>query len=283
VEQLSGHRVPLRTRAHVRAGGNPGVFPSVSVQEIQTRIPGIRVEGRSFWWSEETSLDPRDLCVALPLAASAAGAILEEGTEVLAVRSQASSVEVTTSGGTFRAGAFVNCCGAWAGEVRHLDLESSSPAAVEPRKGQIFAVQLDPPLDLAYALSNADVYLVPRGGGRIVIGGTVERVGFDRRVDADMIEGMRAQAAELWPPISSARVVESWSGIRPGTIDGLPLIGSAGRPHCWVATGHFRNGILLAPATALVIRQLLEGRQPSVSLTAFAPDRASDKVQSAAL
>ena len=95
-----------------------------------------------------------------------------------------------------------------------------------------------------------------------MIGATVERVGFDRRVDPATVERLPAMAAELWPPIASAPVVESWTGLRPGTRDGLPLIGNAGQPHCWVATGHFRNGILLAPATGLIVRQLLR-RQPT--------------------
>jgi glycine oxidase len=88
-----------------------------------------------------------------------------------------------------------------------------------------------------------------------------------------VVEQLRAQAAELWPPMASAPVVESWSGLRPGTLDELPLIGSAGAPHCWIATGHFRNGILLAPATGLIVRQLLEDTPPAVELANFAPGR----------
>jgi glycine oxidase len=76
----------------------------------------------------------------------------------------------------------------------------------------------------------------------------------------------------------SAPVVESWSGLRPGTPDELPLIGSAGVPQCWMATGHFRNGILLAPATALIVRQLLQGKPPEVSLAAFLPGRLMEAV-----
>ena len=111
---------------------------AISAQEAQRRIPGLATEGRSFFWVEEVSLDPRDLCVALPLAAAAAGVALQEGTEVLAVRSQGDSVEVTTQSGTVSAGAFVNCCGAWAAQVQHLDLQRQPAAAVEPWKGQIF-------------------------------------------------------------------------------------------------------------------------------------------------
>jgi glycine oxidase len=288
IEELSGHRVPIRTQGRVRTGGDRGRFAAgrlaaMTAEEAQRRIPGLATKGRSYWWMEETSLDPRDLCVALPLAAAAAGVDLQQPMEVVAVRSQGDSVEVTTGSGKVSAGAFVNCCGAWAGKVQHPELENQPAAAVEPRKGQIFSVRVPPPLDLAYVLESPEVYLVPRGGGLIVIGATVERVGFDRRVDPLVVEGLRTRAAELWPPIASAEVVERWIGLRPGTSDGLPLIGSAGEPHCWVATGHFRNGILLAPATGTIVRQLIQGDPPSVSLAAFVPGRVSDKVPSAAL
>jgi len=281
IERLSGRLVPLRTLATLvtsRMGSEfhpneSGVCHAMSAQEAESRIPGLVTEGRSFCWMEEPSLDPRDLCAALPLAVAAAGVELQQDTEVLAVTSRDSAVEVRTQRGTASAGAFVNCCGAWAAGVRHSGQEHPPAAAVEPRKGQMIAVRVPPPLDLQYVLRSPEIYLVPRGKGLIVIGATVERAGFDRRVEPLVVERLRAQAAELWPPIASAPVVESWSGLRPGTGDELPLIGSAGAPYCWMATGHFRNGILLAPATGLIVRQLLQGRPPAVSLAAFRPGR----------
>jgi glycine oxidase len=286
VERLSGHKVRLRTHATLSAtmashsklhrNDTPTCY-AIGADEAARRVPGLAADGLSFLWLEETSLDPRDLCVALPLAVTAAGAALQQETEVLAVTSHSGAVEVRTQHGTLTADAFVNCCGAWAAKVQPLTAE------VEPRKGQMFTVRLPPPMDLAYVLRADDVYMVPRGAGQVAIGATVERVGFDRRIEPGVVERLHAQAAELWPPIASAQVVESWSGLRPGTADGLPLIGSAGQPRCWVATGHFRNGILLAPATGLVIRQLLQGSPPAVTLDAFVPGRVSDKVRSAAL
>jgi glycine oxidase len=284
IERLSGRPVPLRTQATVvtsRMGGEfhrnqTKVCSALSAQEAQRRIPGLATNGRSFCRIEEVSLNPRDLCAALPLAAAAAGVALQEGIEVLAVNSRDSAVEVQTQSGTVRAGAFVNCCGAWAGGVRYSGLPHPPAAAVEPRKGQMLAVQLPPPLDLPCVLRSPEVYLVPRGEGRIVIGATVERAGFDRRVEPLILERLRAEAAELWPPIACAPVVEGWSGLRPGTPDELPLIGSAGLPGCWLATGHFRNGILLAPATGLIVRQLLQAEPPEVSLAAFLPGRLMD-------
>jgi glycine oxidase len=275
VEGLSGRSVRLRTRAAISTDEEDGANVAMSAQEAQRHIPGLATEGRCFHWVDEVSLDPRDLCAALPLAATAAGAVLQEGTEVVAVCSHADSVEITTSRGSMTAGAFVNCSGAWAAGIQHPDLQRPPAARVEPWKGQILSVQMQCPFDLAYVLRSPEVYLVPRGGGKIVVGATVERVGFDRRVDPLTIQRLQAQAAELWPPIASAPVVESWTGLRPGTSDGLPVIGSAGRPRCWVATGHFRNGILLAPATGLVVRQLLEDSPPAAGLEAFAPGRPS--------
>jgi glycine oxidase len=275
VERLSGRSVQVRTRAAISTEEENSTSVTMSAEEAQRRIPGLATEGRSFYWVEEVSLDPRDLCAALPLATAAAGVVLKEGTEVVAVRSHADSVEITTSTGTMSAGAFVNCCGAWAAGILHPDERQHPAAGVEPWKGQIFTVQMERPLDLAYVLRSPEVYLVPRGGGKIVVGATVERVGFDRRVDPLTIRRLQAQAAKLWPPIASAEVVESWTGLRPGTSDGLPLIGSAGHPRCWVATGHFRNGILLAPATGLIVRQLLQGSPPAIGLEAFVPGKPS--------
>jgi glycine oxidase len=287
VERLSGRLVPLRTQAAIvtsRMGSefHPNetrVCPSLSAEEAERRIPGLATDGRSFCWMEEASLDPRDLCAALPLAAAAAGVAVQEETEVLAVTSRDNTVEVRTQRGTVSAGAFVNCCGAWAAGVRLCGQENPSAAAVVPRKGQMIAVRVPPPLDLPYVLRSPEIYLVPRGRGLIVVGATVERAGFDRRVEPMVVERLRALGAELWPPIASAPVVESWSGLRPGTIDELPLIGSAGLPHCWIATGHFRNGILLAPATGLIVRQLLQRTPPEVPLDAFLPGRLMESVQ----
>jgi glycine oxidase len=286
VERLSGRQVPIRTQATLMTSRSGSEFhanetkvcPGLSAQEAERRIPGVATDGRSFCWMEEPSLNPRDLCTALPLAAAAAGVELQQETQVLTVTSRDGGVEVETPRGTVSGGAFVNCCGAWAGGVQHPGSERPLAAGVEPRKGQMLAVRVPPPLDLPYVLRSPDIYLVPRGDGLIAIGATVERAGFDRRVEPLAVEQLRAQAAELWPPMASAPVVDSWSGLRPGTVDELPLIGRAGAPHCWIATGHFRNGILLAPATALIVRQLLQGKPPEVSLAAFLPGRLMEAV-----
>jgi glycine oxidase len=270
VERLSGRKIPLRTHATVCAmdGLAGAVSPyAINASEVASRVPGLVTKGRSFLWLEEASLDPRDLCVALPIAATAAGVELVEGTEVTGVTCQPGSVAVRTHNETMRAGSFVNCCGAWAGRVQPI------ASAVEPWKGQMHTVRLPAGLDMPYVLRTPEVYVVPRGDGTAVVGATVERVGFDRKVEPSASAWLGVLAADLWPPIGSAPVVASWTGLRPGTRDGLPLIGGAGEPNCWMATGHFRTGILLAPATGLLVRQLLQGETPAVELAGFAPGR----------
>ena len=115
------------------------------------------------------------------------------------------------------------------------------------------------------------MYLVPRGDGRVVIGATVERVGFDRRVEPEAIEKLRAQAAVLWPPVATAEVEESWSGLRPGTSDSLPLIGGTGQPQCFIASGHFRNGILLGAGYCVGDAAVVAGRNARGIAGGFLP------------
>ena len=150
IEQLAGRRVPLRTlEALISCDGGEG---ALSGEEAQRRVPGLATEGRRFCLRPEASLDPRDLCASLPLAVAAAGVVLHERAEVLGVHSLGDSVEVATAEERFSAGSFIDCCGAWA-------------TGVEPWKGQIFSVQLEPPADLGYVLRSPEIYLVPRGRG----------------------------------------------------------------------------------------------------------------------
>ena len=134
-----------------------------------------------------------------------------------------------------------------------------------------------------------DIYIVPRvhgpQAGTVLIGATVEDAGYDLHTHSSDLAHLRKLASELIPALASeteAPQVEAWAGIRPATTDSLPLLGALdpapkmpGSPREFVATGHFRNGILLAPATAVVMADLLENRPPSVDLAPFRPERFS--------
>jgi glycine oxidase len=126
---------------------------------------------------------------------------------------------------------------------------------------------------LQHVIRSEGVYLVPRSDGRILIGATVEDVGFDKRVEPEAIKHLQRQAEQLVPALAQAKIHENWAGLRPGTPDDLPVLGETANGGYFVATGHFRNGILLAPITSLVMSRLIRGEAPGFALEAFSPAR----------
>ena len=274
VEQLSGLRVPLRTTRTLqghrtqRPGPPPGALPELCTQRY------------TFRELEEASLDPRDLCAALPLAARAAGVQLREHCRVSTLESAAGQVKVKLeSGEVIEADHFVLATGAWAGpgSPAAITLPETPWLPIVPRKGQMIEVYLSTP-ELREVIRTPELYLVPRGEGRIVIGATVEDVGFDRSLEEAAGNRLFDAASELWPPLCNARLIAQWSGLRPGLSqdlrDSLPIIGPLGT-RITVATGHFRNGILLAPGTARLLAECIAGSSRSVELEGFSPQRFS--------
>lgn len=265
VESLSGLAVPLRTSRTLQ-GSNHSFSNALSASEIAQHVPGLVPGGHKFRWLDEHSLDPRDLCAALPKAAIAAGVLLVEESLVIAVRGGAFGAEISTPQTKWVAASFINCCGAWAGAMSGLP-------SIEPCKGQMATVKLPSHLSLDCVIRTPELYLVPRGDGRVVIGASVEHAGFDKSVHQTTIHTLLEEAALLWPPIREAQIVETWAGLRPGSSDDLPFIGACGDDNCWLASGHFRNGIMLAPATAQIMRELILDQQPSVDIQPFRCDR----------
>jgi glycine oxidase len=163
---------------------------------------------------------------------------------------------------------FVNCCGAWSGDPEH-GLER---LPVVPVKGQMANLRCQPER-LRCVVRAPGIYLMPRGDGRVTVGATIEHVGFDERVDEDAIRGMTEVALKLLPEAVAPPLMDMWAGLRPGTPDQLPILGRAAVEHCWHATGHYRDGILLAPVTAKVMAQAMLGEIPDVGLDGFAAAR----------
>jgi glycine oxidase len=280
IEALSGHRVPFRTHQTVQIADPTrptSAGTSLSRDEALRLIPGLADGNHTYLLLEEASLDPRELCTALRSAAAAAGVTIYEHEPVLSVAAGGEAALLTTPQRVLQADAFVNCCGAWAAA-----LHASAPVA--PSKGQMLVVAQQAASPLTCVLRSPEVYLIPRGpfsndDGRIVIGATVEDAGYSKLVDPAALSLLRRRAAALWPPAADAPEVESWAGLRPGTADGLPFLGQIGgddgdAPQ-FLAAGHHRNGILLAPGTAHVIADLLSGRTPAIDLAPFSPHRAS--------
>jgi glycine oxidase len=282
IEQLTGLSVPLRTQWTLQHVSPESAAPADSVlatpAQIAALAPGLRAEGLAFRLLEEASLDPRDLCAALPAAFAAAGGTLLEHTEVLGVESASDGVLVQTSRSTVAAAGFVNCRGAWSGVRPGVQLgvqpgDAAPVAPVTPIKGHMANLRCAPGRLLA-VVRTPEIYLIPRGNGRVTVGSTLEHAGFDTRVDAATIAGLIAAAQALLPELEAPEPSESWAGLRPGTPDGLPILGRVRKDSaCWLATGHFRDGILLAPATAHVMAQAILGQPTAVALNPFRPDR----------
>ena len=166
--------------------------------------------------------------------------------------------------------------GKWAfGSLRYLPDGSENPAFIlnrEPyRQAEILVT--GPNFGCGSSREGA-VWSLQEMGIRAIIGATVEDDGFDKTVRPADIAHLRALAAKLFPPIAEAPELETWAGLRPSTPDSLPLLGPIpGQENQFLATGHYRNGILLAPATARVMAELIMGEPPSVDLAPFSPLR----------
>jgi glycine oxidase len=144
---------------------------------------------------------------------------------------------------------------------------------IRPVRGQIALLNTDRPGPRPI-LVQGKRYLVPRGDGRILVGSTEEDAGFDARPTAGAIAELLEFAAALVPSLAAASVERCWAGLRPGSPDGLPYLGAVpGFSNLFIAAGHFRAGIQLSPATALVMRELLLGQTPSIPLEPFRLDR----------
>lgn len=200
---------------------------------------------------EESILNPRELHAALLKSAEASGIAILKAAPVGFGSSGGRIATMSTSGEVIEFDRVLLASGAWSSALaRMLDLKLD----VVPIKGQI--VELDPPRPdfLRHIIHTKAIYVAPRSAYSILVGATMENVGFDARVSDDTTINLLAPASALLPGISRAEVVSSWIGFRPKTPDGWPILGRSSRyENLWFATGHFRNGILLTPITGRVI------------------------------
>jgi glycine oxidase len=241
----------------------PSQYSPLAADDLKRLEPSLLTHGRQPFHVPEDTVDPRLLMRAALAAAGKRGVEIRGHAEAKAMRSRGNNVDVETVTGSFTARTVVNCCGAWAG------------APVKPRKGQMLYLQPDRTKLLEHVIHAPDVYIVPRSSGRILVGATVEDAGFDKTVSESTIQDLRQAAAAYLPDLERAPVVESWAGLRPGTPDDLPILGPTEVPGMFVAGGHFRNGILLAPVTAKIMADLITGKQPAIDIGAFAMSRFS--------
>lgn len=266
---------------------------SEEANQLEERGRWQRERGeRAEWWNRETlrrrepDLDsslvgglyiPDDSQVSAPRlvqafsqGATLLGAELLEGVEVQGgVVDRGRVLELTTSIGRFSPGSVVLAAGAWAG---FLAGELGLDLPVVSVKGESLAVRPTRPLFDRTLFGNG-CYLVPKADGRVIIGATEIRQDFTPGVSGEAIQTLLAEAFRLVPELREAEWLRSWSGVRPGTVDGLPYLGAApGFTNLWIAGGHFRNGILLSAVTGKGMADLIT-ENPVTTFTPFSPER----------
>jgi glycine oxidase len=233
----------------------------ISAREARRREPHLASIPGAVWSPEDGQVDNRKLVAALKLACATAGAELQEHRPVrriLVSKGRAFGVELA-DGTEYRADVVVLAAGAWSRSIEGLPAPLRPP--VRPVKGQMIALQMDVAAPLASHVVRApNVYLVPRLDGRLVLGATVEEKGFDASLTAGGVLALLEAAWRTIPAIEELPIAEMWVGHRPGSRDDAPILGSGPVEGLIYATGHHRNGILLAPATAdAVSRLVLDG------------------------
>ena len=249
-------RTPLRarTRRQLTDGG-----------ALKSLEPCLGYSGAATLLKERT-VDPRALIAAMLKAAKHREIEVASGSaakELMVSQGSVQGVKTAKTEYEYHAPVVVNCAGAWAGAF------GVGRVPTKPVKGQMLALIAPRRGLLRHVVRAPEVYLVPRSDGRIVVGATSEDAGFDKRVHPDTIQRLHQKAADLVPELGQARRLEAWAGLRPGTPDELPILGRGEADGYFVAAGHYRNGILLAPITAVVMTQMIRGVQPEFELGAF--------------
>lgn len=268
--------------------------PNRSASETSARLTKLKSEGIRAEWvgsHELQKLEPHlnrefldaihmpeysqvrnpRLIKSLLAACAARGVELSPGAPVIGFDRQETRVtSVRTPTEVISADQFVVCSGAWSQTVL---AQAGAQISIEPVHGQIVLLEMLPQ-PTRRIIEVGPRYIVPRADGHLLLGSTEERVGFDKRNTADAVAELIRFGCELIPSLRSARLKRCWSGLRPGSPNGQPYLGKISTSdNLFVAAGHFRSGLMLSPITAVLLRQILLGETPAISIEDFAPGR----------
>ncbi|WP_078549041.1 glycine oxidase ThiO [Litchfieldia alkalitelluris] len=231
----------------------------VTGNELINKEPNLSSEiNGAMYLPNDGQVSAPNLSLAFIKAAAALGADIREFTEVYSLLREAGRIiGVKTSEGTFYSEKVIVANGAWSSNLLADDITKID---AYPVKGECFSVITHTPL-ISSTIFSHDCYLVPKRGGRIIVGATVKPDTFNQSVSMDGIRSLMEKATRILPSIGEARWEKAWAGIRPQTKDGLPYLGQhPDYEGLFIATGHYRNGILLAPITGHIVADLIEGK-----------------------
>ncbi|HEX9653699.1 MAG TPA: glycine oxidase ThiO [bacterium] len=243
----------------------------LSHQQLHEMEPALtsNIEAAIFL-PDDHHVDNRALMKALVSAGSAVGVKFLNHTQVVGlVVKHDRAAGLRTATGVLECDKVINAAGCWAGVV---ETGNRLKLPLRPIRGQIVCLEMQPQ-PLHHLIHSAGCYLVPWPDGRILVGATLENAGFDKRVTAAGVQQLLAAAIKSVPALASASMRDTWAGLRPDTPDNLPILGETAIANLFAATGHFRNGILLAPITAKLVSEVVLSGESPVSLGAFRPQR----------
>jgi glycine oxidase len=221
--------------------------------ELRTRIPGLAAApAGALFYPRDTVVDPRDVIRALRIACSASGVEILEGWRAESIRCSATAVAVSNGRETITAATGVLAAGAWSGDLVVSGQAGPPLPATFPVKGHLLGYDL-PPGSLPMMLRCGHTYILQRRSGFTIAGSSSERVGFDRTLDPAIVADIARRASALLPRLGDVGPSSSWIGFRPATGTESPEIRRLPGSRLWLAYGHYRNGILLAPITARMI------------------------------
>jgi glycine oxidase len=281
IQELTGIDVGYRRRGSVRIATTQVMWEQLREQvawqvscglqvqfleqeQLREQVPSVSPQAvGALYWPEDGQVEPPCLLRALQIAAQKAGVVYQGGTQVRRVvveQGRARGV-VLEDGTTIHAQHVVLAAGSWSSLVEGVPLEN---AEIRPVRGQILELELSAPI-FSQVLEGPGVYLIARDDGRVLVGSTLEFVGYVKKVTAKAVRDLLHAAMELVPGIEHAGMRGWWSNFRPFAQRGLPWLGASQLPGLFLATGHHRNGILLAPLTGKLVAASVVGRAMEVA------------------
>lgn len=241
----------------------------ISESEVRARQPEVTLPVSLGMVTSCANIENRRLLRALEVGARKAGVDILTGCEAQALGVKNGKVTgVRTANQLIHAGSVVNAAGSWGGTLRG----APEHIPVQPERGQMLSLHADA-VALAHLINLPQFIIIPRKSGRIVLGATTEKVGYDRRNTAGAIQGMLHAAIEAIPDLAEGTIEELWSGFRPFSPDGYPLVGPSALPGLFHAVGHHKLGIQQAPVTAEIVKDLLTTGRTSRPIAHWDPTR----------
>ncbi len=240
--------------------------------ELAQQQPGFAETVLGAWWfPQDGQVNTRNLAKVLLSAARLLGVEIIEGVQVQRWQhnAQGEITAIESDRGRWLAGTYILATGAWS--------QALLPIPVTPCKGQMLALQPIASPFLNHVIFGDQLYLVPRRSGKIVVGATSEHVGFRAGNTVAGLQALLNRATALMPALKDYEVIDTWWGYRPATPDDLPILGQGPAANLYLATGHYRNGVLLAPITAKLLANLVLHQTGDRHLKAFSWQRFDPK------